>query len=211
MLDLELHALAQVLVERAERLVHQHQLGIEHERAGERDALLLAAGELLRVAVAEGLELHHAERALHPRLDLVRRQLAHAQREAQVVGHRHVRKQRIVLEHHADVAAVGRHPVDDLAVEADLAAGGRLEAGEHHQAGGLARTGRPEQGEELAAANVEIQVPHDEGFAVVGLLDVAKADVGCLAVVDRFHLSPSPARGAVRSGDRILGHELAQA
>ena len=34
-LDLELHLLAQLLVERAQRLVHQHQLGLEDQRAGQ--------------------------------------------------------------------------------------------------------------------------------------------------------------------------------
>ena len=71
--DLELHLLAQLLVERAERLVHQHQLGLEHERARHRDALLLAAGELRRPAAAEAAELHHVERALDARVDLVGR------------------------------------------------------------------------------------------------------------------------------------------
>ena len=47
LLELELHVLAQLLVERAERLVHQEHAG-EDERAGERHALLLAAGELAR-------------------------------------------------------------------------------------------------------------------------------------------------------------------
>ena len=42
-LDLDLHLLAQVLVERAQRLVEQQHVGIEDEAAGERHALLLAA------------------------------------------------------------------------------------------------------------------------------------------------------------------------
>ena len=41
--DLEAHLLAQVGVEVRERLVHQQRLGLDDERAGERDALLLAA------------------------------------------------------------------------------------------------------------------------------------------------------------------------
>jgi len=43
MLDLVLHMLAQLLVERAEGFVHQHQFRLEHQRAGQRDALLLSA------------------------------------------------------------------------------------------------------------------------------------------------------------------------
>ena len=45
-LQLDLQALAQLQVERAERLVEQQHRGPVDERAGERDALLLAAREL---------------------------------------------------------------------------------------------------------------------------------------------------------------------
>ncbi len=62
--DLELHLLAQLLVERAERLVHQDQLRLEHQGAGHCDALLLATGELRRPPLAEAAELHHVQRAL---------------------------------------------------------------------------------------------------------------------------------------------------
>ena len=41
--NLELHLFAKLLVERAERLVHQDQLGLEHECPRDRGSLLLAA------------------------------------------------------------------------------------------------------------------------------------------------------------------------
>ena len=40
-------------VERGERLVQEHDLGFDGERSGERDALLLAAGELVGVAARQ--------------------------------------------------------------------------------------------------------------------------------------------------------------
>ena len=43
-LDLELHVIAQFLVERAERFVHQNDRGPVDHAARERDPLLLAAG-----------------------------------------------------------------------------------------------------------------------------------------------------------------------
>ena len=46
LLQLELHLLAQLAVERAQRLVAQQHARLDHERAGERHALLLAAREL---------------------------------------------------------------------------------------------------------------------------------------------------------------------
>ena len=49
-------------VERARRLVGDEQLRVERERAREARALALAAGELVRVAVAEGVgQLHRLE------------------------------------------------------------------------------------------------------------------------------------------------------
>ena len=50
--ELVLQPLAVDRVDRAERLVHQHQRRVGGERAGHADALALAAGELRRVAVA---------------------------------------------------------------------------------------------------------------------------------------------------------------
>ena len=50
-LQLQLQALAQLQVEGAERLVEQQHLRQVDERAGERDALLLPAGELVGLAV----------------------------------------------------------------------------------------------------------------------------------------------------------------
>ena len=55
-LDLDLHLLAQVLVERAERLVEQQDIRIEDEPARQRHALLLAAGQFARVAIGEAGE-----------------------------------------------------------------------------------------------------------------------------------------------------------
>ena len=47
--DLAAQARPDARVERRKRLVEQEQAGRQSERAGERDALLLAAGELRRV------------------------------------------------------------------------------------------------------------------------------------------------------------------
>ena len=69
-LELELHLPAQLEVERAERLVEQQHLGPVDERAGQRDPLLLAAGELRWLALRVVAELDQLERLGHLRLDL---------------------------------------------------------------------------------------------------------------------------------------------
>jgi hypothetical protein len=52
-LQLQLHLLAELQVERAERLVEQQDTRVVNERAPERDALLLAARELPRLPLRE--------------------------------------------------------------------------------------------------------------------------------------------------------------
>ena len=64
--ELELGVLAQLLVERGERLVEEQQLRRLGERAGEGDALALAAGDLVRLAAAEAAELHEVEHLADP-------------------------------------------------------------------------------------------------------------------------------------------------
>ena len=50
-LDLDAHLRAQLGVEVGQRLVEQEHLRVAHDAAAERDALLLAAGQLLRLAL----------------------------------------------------------------------------------------------------------------------------------------------------------------
>ena len=55
-------------VERGDRLVGDEQLGLQGQRAGDADALALAAGELVRVAVVVlGVEADDLEQLLDPR------------------------------------------------------------------------------------------------------------------------------------------------
>ena len=68
--------LAQVLahlgVERAERLVEEQHARLDGERAGERDALALAARQLRGIALLEARKLHHVEQLGDARRDLAR-------------------------------------------------------------------------------------------------------------------------------------------
>ena len=59
--ELELRVLAQIHVERRERLVEQQELRPLDKGARKRDALLLAARELVGLAACERPELHERE------------------------------------------------------------------------------------------------------------------------------------------------------
>ena len=105
--DLELHLLAQLLVQCAQRFIHQDQLRLEYQRAGHGDALLLSARKLRGSPRAEAAELHHVKRALDSLGEVGRGQTTHRQREPDVFRNGHVREQRVVLEHHTDIPLIG--------------------------------------------------------------------------------------------------------
>jgi hypothetical protein len=86
--------------------------------------------------------------------------------EAHVVGDRHVRVERVVLEDHGDVAVLGGQ-VGDVAVTDPgcLPLVDFLEAGEHAQRGGLSRTGGTDEDEELAVLDVDVQLLHRGGVS----------------------------------------------
>ena len=149
-LELDLHLLAELEVERAERLVEEQHARPVDERPGERDALALAAGQLARLALLVALEADHPERLGHPRGTLRLGDLADHQPVRDVVADRHVREQGVVLEDRVDVAVERRDRGHVLAVEQDPAGGRQLEAGDHPQGRRLARAGRTEHREELA-------------------------------------------------------------
>ena len=141
--DLELQCFAQLLVQRAERFVHQHQFGFEHQRAGQRDPLLLTTGQLRgrRPPKSPIWTMSSARLTFVSRSDLPILRTSSGKDE--VFGDRHMREQGVVLEHHADAAFVRRDVVDRHTVQADIAVGRGLKPGQHHQAGRLARPDGP--------------------------------------------------------------------
>ena len=176
----DLGLLAQLFVERAERLVEQQELRPLDQAARERHALLLAARELVRLAAGIALELHQTQHGLDARGDLVFRTTVAAQSEGDVVPHREVGKQRVGLEHHVDRPFVGREPGQIAPIEHDPAGTRRLEAGEHAQQGRLAAAGRAEQAENLAANDVEADVIDGPRLAEVfdDFVDLQEMGVG---------------------------------
>src|SRR6476659_8276303 len=152
--------LAHLGVERAERLVEQQNAGLDGAR--ERDALALAAGQLVRQPLPERAELHQLEQLIYPRANrgLGRTQTARArtQSERNILEHRHVTEKRVVLEHETDIALADTARQRVLAVEMDLALIGPVQSGDDTQQRGLARSGWNERRDQLARVNVEIDV-----------------------------------------------------
>ena len=118
------HLLPQLAVEGGQRLVEQQDVGLEHDGAGQRHALLLPAGKLVRLALAVAAQAHGLQRPLDLLLHLAAGELPDAQREGHVVEDRHVREERVALEHQPHVALARGRPGDVAAADQDRAAVG---------------------------------------------------------------------------------------
>ncbi len=188
--ELGLHVLAQLEVQRGERLVQQQHLRTVHERAGDGHALLLSAGEAGDAALlkaGEGDELEHLVDLL---LDLGPGYALFPQREGDVLKDVQMGEEGVALENGVDVALVGRHVLDVLAEEDDIALIGALKARDQAQRRGLAAAGGTQQRQKLVVIDIEIDiVQHDlpvEGFGHIFQLN------------DLFHaLSPTNKKGDV--------------
>ena len=153
----ELHA--ELGVQVGERLVQTDDRRLGDERAGDGDALLLAAGELR----------HGFPELLVRKIDLfgdgadffVHLGLLHfldAQTERDVVVHGHRREERVALEHDADVPILDGHMGDVLIADEHLALRRLDEAGNGAERCRFAAAGRAEEREEFALFYLDVDV-----------------------------------------------------
>jgi len=177
-LELLLHLLAELEVQRPQRLVEQQHLGLVDQGPGQRHPLLLAAGELVGSAFLHPGQPHHPGGLGHPPAELGALDPAHPQPELDVLADGHVGEEGVGLEHGVDRPAVRRRHADFLTEDAQAPLGGQVQPGDHAQRGGLAASRRAEQGEELAVADGQVDVVdrHDLAEALRDALDLYGRD-----------------------------------
>jgi len=146
-------------IECGQRLIEKEDVGLEHQRAGECDALSFAAGELRGAAVLLSRKADEIEDVADTGVDIA--DAMAAKTKLDVLADGEMRKECVTLEDGADITLVGLAMIDGFAVEKDVAGGGLFEAGDQAEGGRFAASGRPEEGEEFAAR-------HREGDAVEG-------------------------------------------
>ncbi len=213
-----MHVLANAGVEGAEGLVQQQHAGLHHQRLGDGQSLLHAAGELCRVLVqrmAEADLVQHL-RSLLTGIALAASEQTTQQRgarqfqaEGDVVQHRQVRKYRVALKNHA--AAGVRFVCQWLAIQQDLATAGRFLAEQQPQEGRLAATGGTDQGAELTFGNLQVQALQHHLVAIL-LPDIPDLDersgIACAAAYRCVVLQLGD--GSARNGCALsVAHALA--
>ena len=156
--DLAAHLEPELRVEVREGFVEEQAARLHDERAGERDALLLPAGELVGPTRGLVLHLHRGKGPADPVGGLRLADAAHAESEGDVLGECHVRPERVALEDHARVSLVRGNARDVLAAYEDSALIRFVEARDVAQKRRLAASRRPEQEEELAGLDLKIDM-----------------------------------------------------
>lgn len=134
---------------------------LTHDGPADGDALALAAGELARPAFEVVGEVEDACRVLHLPVDGGLVLARHLQREGDVLGHGHMRVERVGLEHHGQLALGRRLAGDVTAVDVDGAAAGVLQPGYQPQQRGLAATRRADEDDELAILDHQVEAGDD--------------------------------------------------
>jgi hypothetical protein len=130
MLQLGAHLLAQLGVECADRLVHQHRFGPPHEGPPDRDALHVATRQSRRALVEPMLDTQGFGDLAHTLIDCRLALVRCAQRECDVAVCGQVRVEREQLEHKRDVAIGGLQLLDWLTVDKDVSAVDIFESGD---------------------------------------------------------------------------------
>src|SRR3954451_2862491 len=150
----ELHA--HLRIESRQRLVEQEHPGLDRECARERDALLHAAGELVRETVAGLAEPDELEQLTHALAPIPLVLPTEPQAVLDVLCGSHVREERVGLEDHPHVALVRRDARHVFPVDDDPSGVGSIEAGDDAERRRLAAARRAEQRQELALAELDL-------------------------------------------------------
>ena len=172
--DLGAHLHAELRVQVGERFVHQEDLRITHDGAAEGDALTLAAGERLRLAVEQLLDGQDLRSFTHELVDLILRLLAQLQAKRHVIVYGHVRIECVVLEHHRDIAVLRSHIVDQTIADVKLTLGNLFKTRDHTERRGLAAAGRADQNDKLLILDVQTEIGNSGHVAGIDFVDVVK-------------------------------------
>jgi hypothetical protein len=171
------HLVAEAGVEGGEGLVQKERLRAGRQGAGQRHPLLLPAGEHVGVSAGVGFEADAGEGFGHLPAALAARHAAEA--EGDVLRHRQVREQGVVLEHETDPALFGRDFAarfgEHGAVQFDAAGLQGFQAGDEAEQGGLAVAGGAQEAQDLARPRLEVDAAEDFAFAV-GVADAGQAE-----------------------------------
>ncbi len=148
--QLRTHLHPQLGVKVRKRLIHQKRGRFPHNRPTHRHPLPLPTRQRLRLTIQKVGDLQHLSGLIHPPLNLRFIHLPKLQTKRHIVKHGHMRIQRIILEHHGNIAVLGRHIVHHPLTDLDRPLGDLLQTRQHPQQRRLPTPRRTNQHHKLA-------------------------------------------------------------
>ncbi|MBA7591329.1 hypothetical protein ES708_33482 [subsurface metagenome] len=156
--DLLAHVDPQLGIQIAQGFIEEKKLRIVDQSPGQGDALLLTAGQLAGLAFLSRLEPHHFNDAVDSFGNLPRGELSYPQPIGHVLEDRHVRKQGVALEYHADVSSERRDRREVPTEKINGSTGRFFESGDAAQGGGFSAAAGSQKGEQLSLLNIQIRI-----------------------------------------------------
>jgi hypothetical protein len=137
-------------VESGEGFIEQENFGLDSQSTGQSDALLLATGELVGIAVAFVAQTDQVKQFSAALVDKVFGLVFDGHAKGNILLGGHVGKEGVGLEDHTHRALAGGSLGNIVAVEEDIAGAGCLKTGDHAQDRGLATATWSQQRQEFS-------------------------------------------------------------
>ncbi len=154
-LDLATHLHAQLGIEIGQRFVKQKHLWITHNRTAHSHTLTLTAGKLAWKAIQQLVEAENFGCTINAAVAFFFRRVFQHEREAHIVGNRHMRIERIILEYHGDIAFLGAQVIDHTRTNGDFTIADFLKSCDHAQERGFSAARRADEYDKFAVFNID--------------------------------------------------------
>ncbi|MNE68713.1 hypothetical protein D3C80_1643900 [compost metagenome] len=146
-------------IQRAKGLIQQQNLRLNRQRSRQGHTLFLSTRKLRREPIGQMCQLHHLQQFGDFRFNGRRvRALTtwqHAQAKRDIVEHRHMAEQRVVLEDKTDFTVAGVQAAHVGSVEANMSAALMFKTGDNTQQRGFTRARRSQQRHHLSGRDIQ--------------------------------------------------------
>ena len=143
-----LHLLPQLQIQRAERFIEEQHSRFIHDGTGNRNSLLLPAGERIHGTFLIALQIHEFQGVLNFVPDVFFRLLPDTESKGNIVRNIHVRKQSILLKNRIELPFVCRKIRDILPFKKDTSLIRLLKSSNNSKCSRFSAARRPEQSHE---------------------------------------------------------------
>ena len=153
--NLASHSSPQVGIKIGQWFIKQKQIGFADDSSSQRDTLPLSARELTRFVLQLFTQAKHPGRLFNTVGYLGLADTGHFQREGQILCHRHMRIEGIVLKNHSYIAIARAQMVHPPRTNIYLAAVRFFQPGDKTQTGRLAASGRSQKHQQFTVAHLQ--------------------------------------------------------